>query len=132
MALLCSWENQGGKDFHLNALIKHIFEWIYTHNIDLKICFIPSASNEADLPSRSLSFSDSMLSCQAWQAVEDAFGPHTADLMSRSASGALLKHYTPYPTPKSSGVNLFAQNISEDVNPYVFPPFNLIFPTFNY
>ena len=138
MALLCSWEHQGGKDLHLNALIKHIFEWIFTHNIDLKMCFIPSASNEADLPSRSLSFSDSMLSCQAWQAVEDAFGPHTANLMSldsnamHSASGALLKHYTPNPTPKSSGVNLFAQNISEDVNPYVFLPFNRIFPTFNY
>ena len=138
MALLCSWENQGGKDVHLNALIKHIFEWIYTHNIDLKMCYIPSASNEADLPSRSLSFSDSMLSCHAWQSVETAFGPHTADLMSldsnamNSVSGVLLKHYTPYPTPKSAGVNLFAQDISEEVNPYVFPPFNLIFPTFSY
>jgi hypothetical protein len=43
-----------------------------------------------------------------------------------------LRHFTPYPTPSSSGVNIFAQAVEDEVNPYVFPPFALICPLLKY
>ena len=39
--------------------------------------------------------------------------------------GALLPHFTPYPSPQSCGVNIFAQDLSSGApflkHPYVFP-----------
>ena len=46
--------------------------------------------------------------------------------------GNPLRHFTPYPTPGSSGVNVFNQDLSvcdgNHVNAYVFPRFSLIGP----
>ena len=40
--------------------------------------------------------------------------------------GRSLPHFTPPPSPESSGVNVLAQNLSSEVafldSPYVFPP----------
>ena len=48
----------------------------------------------------------------------------------RDWRGNPLKHFTPYPTPESSGVNVFNQDLSvcdgNRVNAHVFPPFSLI------
>ena len=66
--------------------------------------------------------------------VEGLFGPHTVDLMAIDSNvmldreGKSLRHFTPFPSVGSSGVNVFSQNLSAEGNPYVFPPFNLIFP----
>lgn len=38
--------------------------------------------------------------------------------------GNSMQHFNPYPSKLSAGVNVFSQ----DWNPYVFPPFSLIFP----
>lgn len=73
-----------------------------------------------------------MLSPKAWAKVEQVFGRHSVDLMAfdsnamRDRDGRCLKHYTPCPTEESAGVHLFAQDISLDPYPYVFPPFCLI------
>ena len=40
----------------------------------------------------------------------------------------LLRHFTSFPSVGSAGVNVFAQDLSSEINSYVFPPFNLIFP----
>lgn len=32
----------------------------------------------------------------------------------------------------SAGVYIFAQDLSEEINPYVFPPFGVIFPVISY
>ena len=63
---------------------------------------------------------------------------HDLDLMSldsnaqRDKQGNPLRHFTPYPTPKSSGVNVFNQDLSvcdgNRVNAYVFLPFALVGP----
>ena len=138
MAVLRSWENQGGKGRQLNDLMKLIFEWVFMKNIDLKMSYVPSISNDADAASRSLSFADSMQAPETWRVVEQTFGPHFVDLMALdsnamcSASGELLKHFTPFPTPLSAGVNLFAQDLSNVGNCYVFPPFNLCCATLCY
>ena len=133
MAVLSVWERQGGRDRSLNEITKRIFELVTTHNCDLHMQYVPSESNEADAPSRTLNYSDACLSENAWQLVEEKFGPHTVDLMSldsnvmKSKDGTGLRHFTPFPTPSSSGVNVFAHNLSGE-NAYVYPPFALIHP----
>lgn len=70
-------------------------------------------------------------------ALESLFGPHSIDLMAldsaqRDPSGTPLKHFTPFPSPASHGINLFAQHISCAENTYVFPPFVLVGPVLRF
>ena len=75
-----------------------------------------------------------MLSRKAWQELEKRFGPHTIHLTSLDSNtqidskGKMLSHFTPFFTPHSSGVNLFAQTILAAENAYLFPPFLLFGP----
>ena len=82
-----------------------------------------------------------MLSPNSWEIVQHYFGGtngHDLDRMSldlnaqRDKQGNPLRHFTPYPTPKSSGVNVFNQDLSvcdgDRVDAYVSPPFSLIGP----
>lgn len=46
--------------------------------------------------------------------------------------GKPLKYFTPHPTPLSARVNVFSQRLENEENPYVFPPFGLIFPLLNF
>ena len=50
----------------------------------------------------------------------------------RDLNGSPLPHFTPFPTPASSGVNVFAQNLHKSLaflaRPYVFPPPVLVGP----
>lgn len=134
MAVVCAWENQGSRDVQLSAIMKKIFQMVCVLNVDLKMHYVESKSNLADYPSRKISYVDSMLSVATWGLVDSAFGPHTVDLMAtdsnvmRDSEGVPLRHFTQYPSPQSAGVNVFAQELSKEVNPYVFPPFSLILP----
>jgi len=82
-----------------------------------------------------------MLSSSCWDFVQSEFDGvegRNLDLMSldsntqRDKSGNPLRHFTPHPTPNSSGVNVFNQYLSLcdgfRVNAYVFRPFCLISP----
>ena len=110
-------------------------------NLQLKLFHVSSEHNRADGPSRHLSPLDSTLSSKKWRLVEDEFGGasgHTLDFMALDSNarvgwnGETLPHSTPFPSPGSSGVNFFPQDILDSKfsmsNPYVFPPFNLIGP----
>ena len=63
-----------------------------------------------------------MLALDSWAALELLFGPHSVDQMAlnvnaqRDSSGAPIKHFTPFASPTSHGVNLFAQHISRAEN----------------
>ena len=50
--------------------------------------------------------------------------------------GDLLPHFTPYPSPQSCGVNIFAQDLSSGApflkHPYVFPPLTLVGPVLRF
>lgn len=41
-------------------------------------------------------------------------------------NGYPLPHFTPYPTPASAGVNVFAQELCPTDTYYIFPPFGLL------
>ena len=86
-----------------------------------------------------------MLSPKSWEIVQRYFRGticHDLDLMSldsnaqRDKQGNPLRHFTPYPTPKSSGVNVFNQDPSvcdgNRVNAYVFLPFSLVGPLLHF
>ena len=132
--LLDFWNNGGGKNISLTDEIKDLFFLSLKLNIDLKMFYIPSKLNDADTPSRFSSDSNCSLSDSAWNLLEDAFGPHTFDLMAipsnvrRSKHGGKLNFFSLFPFEESSGVNVFAQSLSFEENYYVFPPFLLVGP----
>ena len=134
MAFMQSWLKQGGKNSQLNEVLKDLSSTILESNATISFQFIPSSGNPADFPSRTLSDRDCILSKSTWLKVDIFFGPHTLDMMAldsnaqKDASGNLLKHFTPHPTPLSASVNVFAQVIPRDENAYVFTPFLLIGP----
>lgn len=138
MAVLSVWQNQGGKDRALNCITKCIFSLTLKLNFELNLQFVPSKLNEADAPSRQISYADSMLDGKTWGIVEKVFGPHTVDLMAsdsnsmKAKGGGVLRHFTPCPMPFTAGVDVFAQNIRKELNPYVFPPFGMVFPVLSF
>ena len=131
-------ENGGCRSSEVNGVLKDIFRSCRENNFSLDVYYVPSGENPADLPSRSRSDTDCMLSNSAWEQVERLFGPHTFDLMSldsncqRNRVGLRLPHFTPCATPESSGINVFAHSLPLDHNIYVFPPFVLITPLLKY
>ncbi|KAK3726277.1 hypothetical protein QZH41_003056 [Actinostola sp. cb2023] len=134
LAFLQSWKKQGGKNQELNDVLKQLHSLLLESNISLNLCYVPSRQNPADAPSRTLSDKDCKLSPAAWLRVEQLFGPHTIDLMALDSNTQLdvngnpLKHFSPWFTPLSAGVNVFAQVIDGLENAYVFPPFVLVAP----
>lgn len=50
MAVTGSWNGQGSKCKQLNDILKDIFRFIITQNVDLRLTFVSSQLNEADNP----------------------------------------------------------------------------------
>ena len=90
--------------------------------------YVPSKDNLADAPSRVLSSSDCMLSSCVWKEIEKRWGPHSIDLMALDSTrqGSRLRHFTPWPTKDSAGVNVFSQTLHHLDNTYMFPPLALV------
>lgn len=117
-ALISAWNNEGSKFTALNQVLKEIFQLTLDLDMVLNLHYVPSKMNLADEPSRKLLKSDAMLSDMAWYTIQEHFGGvkgHTIDMMaldSNCMTDALsrpLKHFTPYPTPLTSGINVFAR-----------------------
>ncbi len=133
--LIAAWTRQSARSVHMEAALKDLSGLLRRHNIWLRLTYVPSAMNESDAASRLIVMSDCRLSPAAWSRVDGRFGGasgHSFDLMALDSNSMLgrngepLPHFTPFPTPLSSGVNLFAQRISPMENCYVFPPFKMI------
>lgn len=107
-----AWENQKAKDPELNKLMKALYS-LTEFNVDLKLLYIPSAENPADSISRKLSAQDCMLDRDKFLVLEHTSGLLDIDLMAldsnvmRNRKSEPLRHFTPYPTPLSDGVNVF-------------------------
>lgn len=140
-AVVNSWNNQGGRKGPLNQAMKQLFFTTSRLNVFLHLTYVPTSLNPADLPSRRLSSLDCQLSPSTWDTVERLFGSpegHTFDLMALDSNvmkdrrGKPLPHFTPFPSPESSGVNVFAQDLRQHTDvlqrAYVFPPLVLVGP----
>ena len=128
-----AWLREGCKNQGENNALKSIFDVTLRQNIALSLQWVPSALNPADRPSRTWSDGDVMVSRPLWERIETIAGPHTIDLMALDSNAQCSRHYTPFPTPCSTGTNFFAQNPchtpqGDDENGYLFPPAFLIGP----
>jgi len=127
-ALEGAWKAHGSRKSEFNDLMKVIFQLSVQFNLDISLQYINTKVNPADAPSRILSMQDARLAQHSWRKVEHAFGPHSSDLMSLDSNamvdveGKVLRHFTPYPTPNSDGVDVFSQPVEKELNPYVHPP----------
>ena len=139
------WTNQGGKSHDLNEAIKALFFTTVDLNLLLRMLYVPSRGNPADPPSRRLSSLDYALTPETWSEVQRVFGGlngHSCDLMALDSNamtdkqGNHLPHFTPWPSPGSIGVNLFAQDLTKFSSvmqrPYVFPPNVLVGPVLRF
>ena len=137
-ALVSSWENQVSKSPEVSGVMKSIFQFSLARNLSLSFQYVPSQSNPADSPSRTLSDLDASLDSQPWKLVDSTFGPHSIDLMALPSnvklgrSGRPLKFFSPFPCVQAQGTNVFSQVLSPNENAYVFPPFTLIGPLLRY
>ena len=133
-----AWENGGCRNSLVHQEMKRVEEMSRAGNFALRLKYVPSTETVADTPSHALSDIDYSLSTVAWAQVQSSVGPHMFDLMSldsnccRGGDGNFLPHYSPWPTPYSSGTNVFAQPIPSGHNIYVFPPFVLVGPLLRY
>lgn len=123
--MIGAWESQGGKtSLELVRITKQLFWEVSSRNIHLNLQYVESTR----------------LSLESFAKVDNAFGGktgHSFDLMAldsnvvRGKNNIPLPHFSPAPSPMSRGVNSFAQDLHvapDMMNPYVFPPFNLIGP----
>lgn len=130
VTLQAACENGGCRNSLVNREMKRVEEMSRAGNFTLHLKYVPSSGNIADAPSRIL--------CLTLARVQSRFGLHTFDLMSldsnccRGRDGNFLPHYSPLPTPNSSGTNVFAQPIPIEHNVYVFPLFVLVGPLLRY
>ena len=142
MTLVQAWTSQAARSEVFAHALKELAKTTVDLNILLSVRYIPTSENPADQPSRKLSPADSMLAPHLWAFLQNHpnFGGHlghSIDLMALDSNtqadleGRPLPHFTPHPTPSSSGVDFFAQDLSRVTdarlhNPYCFPPIILI------
>lgn len=132
--LIASWEKQVSRCPASSDILKKIFQLCTSRYVAMSLHFVPSKENLADRPSRILSDLDVTLSSKSWGLVQQAFGPHTLDLMALPSnamcdrSGRPLRFFSPSPVKESAGTNVFAQTLTSADNAYVFPPFVLVGP----
>lgn len=144
-AVINAWQHHGGRSQSLNLVLKKLFFTTTRLNVLLHMAYVSSKENPADEPSRRLSLLDCKLTPLVWANIQRECGGddgHTCDLMALDSNamsdkmGNLLPHFTPYPSPASMGVNLFAQDLSCFPHlmqrPYVFPPLVLVGPLLKY
>ena len=149
LSLVQAWQSQAARSSLFSDALKRLAEVVLDLNVHLSVIHIPSSVNPADQPSRRFSPADSKLAFHLWQRLQShpSFGGlhgHSVDLMALDSNsqsdlnGVSLPHFTPYPTPCSSGVDFFAQNFDHPdrssilSNPYIFPPILLIGQVFNH
>ena len=80
--LKSSLENGGCRSCEVSSVLEDIFHSCRKYNFSLDVYYVPTGEKPADLPSRSRSDTDCMLSNGAWEQVQRLFGPHTFDLIS--------------------------------------------------
>ena len=128
-AVVEAWNNQGGRSLELSMF--------YTTSkliLSLHMSYIPTGESPADAPSRRLSYLDSKWTDGLREIVQREFGVrerHSCDLMALDSNAMRdvhrnpSPHFTPIPSPGSSSVNLFTQDlVSHGVlmtRPYVSP-----------
>ncbi|XP_038045151.1 uncharacterized protein LOC119719725 [Patiria miniata] len=130
-----AWSGLRARSTALAGVLRLILAFTLEANFDLRLQWVPSGSNRADVPSRTLSRADSKLSSSLWWLLQEEFGGNTGftlDLMAlqsnvpQGKNGLPIKFFSRDLVPGTSGVNVFAQPCPRGEVLYAFPPFVLI------
>ena len=130
--VIFAWLNQGSHNADLNRILKDIFQITLSSNCLLELEYVNTSLNPSDAASRSLSKSDATISLRTWLYIQYLFGEHFLDMFSldsngmKNSQGEQLQHFTPFPTPKTSGVDAFAQKYDDKKKYLAFPPICLL------
>ncbi|XP_077993129.1 uncharacterized protein LOC144447097 [Glandiceps talaboti] len=116
----------GSKACDLNEILKKLFNFCFSHNVRLTMTHVASSENEADSPSRDTSLSNAMLTSDAWQWLDNKFGPHHVDAMANCSNKQLPRYISQFGQVDCEGVNFFQHSFDKAERIYVYPPFVMV------
>ena len=130
-ALFHSWSGLKASSQDLVEVLRELFLFCVDLNVDLRLHWVPSASNPADAPSRVLSHGDCALAPALRLKVWNWGGPFHFDLMALPSNvfqipgHSPLPFFSPFPVAGSAGVDLFSQQLPQG-RLWCFPPHVMI------
>ena len=118
----------GGRKLRLARLADKIYDFMRRWEISLVPHYVPSAMNTlADRESRrTAEATDWKLHPQVFQAVDRAWGPHSADLFATFQNRQTVRFAGWSPQPDAIWVDSMVQSWAGEPNPWVHPPYALI------
>ena len=127
------WERKGtSQNLMLNNIGKQIFWLQYLGQFYINLQYVRSEENVSDKFTRQSPGLEASLSQHIFNSLWKRWGPFQWDIMASAATvkrdpqGRKLSFFSRYFEETSSGVDLFAQNLSWVENAYCFPPTPLI------
>ena len=113
----------------LQQIALQIFQTCIRNKIELDVQWVPRDCNEqADLLSRFVDKDDWAVNARIFRIIDAKWGPHTIDRFASYYNSQLPRFNSEHASPRSSGVDSFAQDWSNDNN-WLCPPVNLIVQT---
>ena len=115
----------GSRHQKFQKLALDIFLALKKFNITLVPIWV-SRENEliswADKGSRDFRSDNYSLDCVTMSNLESQFGKFSVDCMANSANAICRKFFSRFPSPGSSGIDFFAQTLSQKELHFCFPP----------
>jgi len=140
--LVCKIDNQvlkavlerkgTSQNLNLNSIGKQIFWLQYFGGFHIALEYVRSEDNKADKFTRESPGLEASISHESFMHIWEKWGPFQWDLMASAANvnkdprGLKLNYFSRYYDPSSSGVNVFAQNVTMLKEIFCFPPFPII------
>ena len=119
----------GSARLDLQQIALQIFQTCIRNAIELDEQWVPRDCNEqADLLSRFVDKDDWAVNARIFRIVDAKRGPHTIDRFASYYNSQLPRFNSKHASPRSSGMDSFAQDWSNDNN-WLCPPVNLIVQT---
>ena len=120
--------HQGGPLRTLSVLAEALWKWLLRRGCWIQVSHLAGILNvAADAASRWLDDrSEWRLSRQAFQQVQDRFGPHSIDLFASRRNTMLPRFFSRYLDPSAAAHDAFRQDWAVERNAYAHPPYILI------
>jgi len=127
------WERKGtSKNLALNNIGKQIYWMQFLGQFYISLSYVRSEENVSDKYTRQSPGLEATLNQHLFNLLWNKWGPFDWDLMASAATakknpqGKRLLYFSRYFEETSSGIDLFAQNLTWIKNAYCFPPIPMI------
>ena len=119
-------KKMAGRKDYLLEVVQRIFLWLQEHKIRIVPEYLPGRLNvEADWESRHPDHAHWTLTKQAFQSLEERWGPHTVDRFALPENAQLPRFNTRDYHPSAEAVNGLLQPWEKENN-YINPPFHML------